>query len=189
MRLKRLGILLLASEMLIACTSLRPATPSLVPRASTQPPTPTPTAGDGTILACYYVWATQELPALSQTVQNDVQAVAGGASGSAYAYGEDCVSADGTRKFTPMETDFRMRLPVDDLTNEQHLGDLIGAVMHMVEQIPPDQLAGPQPGRVEFEFYTASAGSLRLTVDIDRFRREAGGITGAPLFRLFYAVP
>ncbi len=189
MRPKPLGIVILASGLLAACATLGPATPTVEARATIETPTPTPAGNGSGVLACYYVWASQELPALSQTLQRDVQAVAAGASGSAYAYGEDCVSADGSRKFTPMETDFRMRLPVSDLANETQLGDLIGAAMQVVERIPADQLVGPRPGRVEFEFFSANAASLRLIVDIDRFRQEAGGVTGARLFRLFHTAP
>ncbi len=173
---------------LVACSSLRRVTPTLP--VATPTPTLTPTAvvsdsGPG----CYYVWATKELPQLSQTLQAAMQTIVKGASGSAYGFGEDCVASDGTRKFLAMETDFRVRLPVQDLSNEEAMGNLIAATMQVIEALPPSQIEGPRPGRVEFEFAAGSAASLRLVVQIDRFRVQGEGLTGAALFNLFYTKP
>jgi len=189
MRRLRLAFLVLAPTVLWACTSIQAQVPTLVPLT----PSPTPAAAvngvPSGVAACYYVWTSQELPALSHVVQSGMQQVAAGGSGGAYAYGEDCVAADGTRTFTPMETDFTISLPATDLKDEEQLGDLIAAAMQVIDEIPRDQLVGPRPGRVDFEFQTTSGKSVRFTVEIDRFQREGAGLSGARLFRLLRPAP
>ena len=177
MRKLRLAFLLLVPMALWACASIQAPVPTLAPAT----PSPTPAAAvngvPSGVAACYYVWTSQELPALSQVVQSGLQQVAAGASGSAYAYGEDCVSAEGTRTFSPMETDFRVSLPASDLKDEQRLGELIAASMLVIDQVPKDQLVGPRSGRVDFEFLATGGGSLRFTVEINRFHREGAGLS------------
>lgn len=140
-------------------------------------------------MGCYYVWAYQDLPDLSPSVAAGMQAIVTGATGSAYAFGEDCVAADGTRKFLPMETDFRVKLPASDLKDEAALGNLISSTMTMIERLPPNQLAGPRPGRVEFEFDAPNGNNLRLVVDLARYRSEASGRSDTEIFRLFSTSP
>ncbi len=159
-------------------------TPSLTPSL-----TPTSTPSPSSATGCYYVWATQNLPDLSALVQSGLQTVATGAMGNAYAFGEDCVAADGTRTFLAMESDFRVKLPVKDLADDLALGNLINSTMAMLDQLPSGQIAGPRPGRVEFEFVTSAGESLRLTVDIARYRAEAKGLDGVSVFRLFRSTP
>ncbi len=189
MRLQNLGIVLLISALVTACTALRPTPTVPVPTAIS--PTPSGSVGGvpGGVAACYYVWTSQQLPGLSKILQDALRGVVAGASGSANAYGEDCVSADGTRTFTPMETDFWVSLPATDLKDDQELGDLMAAAMKVIDQLPKDQLVGPRPGRVQFQFYSGTADSPAYLVDIDRFHREAAGLSGARLFHLFQSQP
>lgn len=189
MRKMRLVLLLVVPTALWACTSLQAPAPTLVPGTPTSARSAAVDGVPSGVAVCYYIWTSQELPALSQVVQSGIQQVAAGASGSAYAYGEDCVSADGTRTFSPMETDFRVSLPVADLTDEQQLGELIAAAMRIIDGMPKDQLVGPRPGRVDFEFHSTAGDSVRFTVDIDRFHREGASLSGARLFRLFRPAP
>ena len=49
--------------------------------------------------------------------------------------------------------------------------------------------AGPRPGRVEFEFYSGADSSLRLIIEIDRYRAEAQDLEGAELFKHFRPAP
>lgn len=170
-------------------TSPVPPSPSPSLPSPTSSPTPIPAAGESSTTGCYYVWATQELPELSQSMQEAMQAVTPGSTGRAYAFGEDCVAADGTRRFLAMETDFRVKLPVQDLQDEAALGALISATMGAVGRLPQSQLAGPRPGRVEFEFVAADGTSLRLTVDIARFRSLASGVSDTEIFQLFRTPP
>lgn len=183
---------LFSALALWACTTagtrLEAQTPPsiLSTTASQTPPADIPTATTG---ACYYIWASRELPQLSQIVDTALRGVEPAATGNAYAYGEDCVSPDGTRTFSPLETDFRVRIAVRDLKAHEALGNLIVIVMNVIEEIPEAQLVGLRPGRVELEFYTTTAENLHLEVDIDRYRRQATGLKGAALFRLFYTTP
>jgi hypothetical protein len=54
--------------------------------------------------------------------------------------------------FAAMETDFNVTLTVNDLTNEAELGEWIVKVMQVIEDIPQEQIVGPQPGRVSIMF-------------------------------------
>ena len=57
-------------------------------------------------------------------IDEEIRAIDPAASGNASYYGEDCVYADGHSTFSAMETDFYVRIPVDDLTNEEAFGGL-----------------------------------------------------------------
>lgn len=181
----RLASVLLVSAALWACAP--PRSPALT--VVQVGPSPTSEAVPSGVAACYYVWTSQELPALSQVVQSGMQQVAAGGSGGAYAYGEDCVAADGTRAFTPMETDFTVSLPATDLKDEEQLGNLMAAAMRVIDLLPKDQLVGPRPGRVQFFFHAGTADSPPYTVEIERYLREGAGLNGVRFFRLFRSAP
>lgn len=103
--------------------------------------------------ACGYQWAYQDLPELSTDFLQSIQQLQSEAQGNAYAFGENCVRADGSvDRFIPMETDFNIELQVADLSNESDLGEWIVKVMQVIEEIPADQITGPRPGRVTVIF-------------------------------------
>jgi hypothetical protein len=108
---------------------------------------------------------------------------------SAYAFGEECRAASGETSFLAMETDFRIRVPVDSLSNKEEMGRAVLQAMAAIETLPSEQLPGTRPGRVEFEFAAADSQSLRIIIDITRFRQEAGGLQGAELLQQFQASP
>lgn len=147
------------------------------------------TAGASSYPGCYYTWATRELPELSLRVDSVVRSIQSNAAGAAYAFGEDCTPADGTHSFSAMETDFRTTFPVSDLQDQEALGNLMADTLRALDALPQADLPGTHPGRVEFVFEGGAAGSLRLNVEIARYRAEALGITGVQLFRLFYPAP
>ena len=91
--------------------------------------------------------------------------------------------------FLAMETDFRLRLPVQDLGDETALGNELARAMALIEELPTEGIPGPRPGRVEFEFYTQDSESLRLTIEISRYRAESPGLEGAVLLRHFRPSP
>jgi hypothetical protein len=134
------------------------------------------------------VWSSQDLPELSGKFNRELRAADPVMTGSAYAFGEDCVGADTSRKFIPMETDFRIQVAVDDLSDKERMGNAIGNAMAVVGGIPPSQLEGPQPGRAEFEFITPASDSLRLNVDIAGYTRNASRLHGAELFDALQSV-
>ncbi len=188
MKIRLLAVASLAALALAACASIgmRPtATPTAAASA-----TPLAEGSSSPVLACYYVWTTQELQELSGTFQEGLKkSISPDATGSAFAYGEDCVAADGTRRFTAMETDFRVRLVIDNLADQQQMGDFMAAALRLIGGIPREQLVGPQPGRVDFEFDAADGSSLHVNVELDRFQSEAATLSGAALFKHFYQSP
>jgi hypothetical protein len=73
--------------------------------------------------------------------------------------------------------------------DEAALGDWIFNVMQVILDLPSEEIKGPQPGRVDFDFKQPDPAELMLTVPIDKYRAEAAGLKGAALFRLFYTSP
>lgn len=191
MRFRRVGCVFLATLVLCACELPRPH-PTLA--AAVTSPAGANSNGTATEMAptaggCYYVWTTQDLPAASKSVNSALQAVDSQLTGSAYAYGEDCVAADGSHTFKAMETDFRIRVQVVDLADAGKIGNFIGLVMKAIASIPSDQILGAQPGRVDFEFHKSDSEELNLSVSIAKYREAAPGTSGADLFRLFTTGP
>ncbi len=188
MKLRFITTLILLSLTLFACASAGSVTPvasgptQIVEPAST---TPTPVLTTPAYEGCAYMWASHDLPDLSQKVAAGLQAVDPNLTGSAYAYGEDCVYADGHSTFSAMETDYRVKVSVTDLQDEKSLGDWIFKVMDVITKLPAGETAGPQPGRVEFQFSKSESETLNLNVSIAKYKSQAAGLTGAELFKLF----
>jgi hypothetical protein len=138
---------------------------------------------------CYYVWAEQDIPGLSEELDRSLQAVSPDLSGSAYAFGEDCVYADGRREFGAMETDFRVQVKVKDLKDEKTLGNWMVKTMQVIEGLPRDELQGGRPGTVQFNFIKSDTENLYLSVSLEEYRTAARGLEGAELFRHFHKNP
>ncbi len=186
-----LAILCIASQ---ACASAFPATPAELTTGTVTPAAPTefvPTAVPvtPTYEGCAYVWASQDLPDLSRQLNAELQKIGTDLTGLAYAYGENCVYGDGHATFSAMETDYRIGVKVTTLRDEGTLGEWIRKVMNIVLDLPPDQLQGPQPGRVDFDFKQPDPAELFVTVPIDKYRQEADNLRGADLLHLFYPTP
>lgn len=184
--------LILVGLSLQACTqtaAVVESTPSAVATVTSTatPSIPTATASDSTV--CYFVWATRDLPDLSEKLSKELQSLDPAASASAYSYGEDCVYADGTRTFTAMETDFQIQVPVADLTDKESLGNWIPKVMSIILALPAAELQGPNHGMAEFEFQTSNSDIRRLNVAINQYETLAQGLTGARLFDALAATP
>jgi len=182
--------LFLLTLALSACASVNLVTPGA--SGSTESPSTTVEASSTTTTeipptseSCAYVWASQELPDLSQKVYDALQAVDTNLTGNAYAYGENCVDAGGHGTFTAMETDFRVKVSVSDLKDEKALGDWIASAMGAITKLPADEVPGPQPGRVEFAFTKSETETLFLNVSIAKYQKLAPGISGAELFQNF----
>ena len=192
MALRLVVLLVFVSQAISAC-SPRPPSPAPAGTGAAQPPPtaiPSPTiVPGGGATGCYYVWATRELPELAEKLQAELAVEDPRIRAGAYAFGEDCRREDGTVTFLPMETDFRVQIPVQSLADEGVLGDWISRVMLIVDAIPADELSGPRPGRAEFEFQVDGSDSLRINVELSRYRAEARGLAGAELFRFFLPKP
>jgi hypothetical protein len=186
--------LLVLVFILLACAFPgleNPAPVGVTPQALTVSPIPNSNLTEitPTYEGCAYVWASHDLPELSKKVNAALQAKDSKAGGSAYAYGEDCVYADGHGTFSAMETDFRVQILVQDLKDEASLGNWIVEVMSVIDALPPTELSGPQPGRVDIEFRSTASENLFLHVSILKYRQEAQGLKGPQLFKLFYNNP
>lgn len=105
------------------------------------------------------------------------------ARANAYAFGENCISADGNVvTFLAMETDFNITLQVDDISNESDLGEWIVRVMQVIEDIQQEQIVGPQRGRVRITFQS-SADQRVVNFYINQYQDLPAGLSNAEIFQ------
>lgn len=173
---------LLVTLLLNACSAIS-QTPQTAPPATTEAPTFVPTTpAPSNPGECGYQWAYQDLPALSARFQQSIQVLHPDAQATAFAFGENCVRADGSSTFLPMETDFNVTVPVNDLKSESDLGQWTVEVMEVITAIPPEQIVGPRPGRVSLTFRSGSE-QAGLNFYIDQYRELPAGLSVAEVFR------
>jgi hypothetical protein len=195
--------------LILSACSTRVASPQPVPPAQTDTPLPFPTTTvldpklivtlstphidqppDGAITAappnpqdCGYQWANQDLPELSSRFQASIQALQPGAQANAYAFGENCMLADGSvGGFSAMETDFNVTLQVNDLTNESELGEWVVKTMQVIEGIPQDQIVGPRPGRVSIVFQS-NADQKGVNFYLNQYQALPSGLSNSEIFQ------
>jgi len=130
---------------------------------------------------CGYQWAQHTLPELSSQFLQSMQALQPDIQAGAFAFGEDCIYADGTSTFVPMETDFNVTIPVSD-TTEAALGEWIVKIMQVIEVIPPDQILGPRPGRVAITF-DANGQRQGVTFYIDQYQALPTGLSPTEIYQ------
>lgn len=135
---------------------------------------------------CGYKWAYQDDPELTTKLDDAVRLLNPAASAKAQQFGEDCVYEDGHSTFLAMETDFYVRLPVEDLTTEEDFGDWMSEVLQIVIKFPQEQIQGKY-GFVEFWFEKSVDEHVITRVPIEQYMAEAKEITGAELYRMFVA--
>jgi hypothetical protein len=176
--MRRIYLSLFFLTLIVAGCTLRVASPTPPPPSTPEaPPISATTAIPPDSQNCGYQWAHNDLPELSSSFQEAIQQLEPKAQASAYAFGENCVLADGSiGRFLPMETDFNVMLPVDDLANEAVLGRWIVRVMEVIENIPADQIAGPRPGRVSVVFESSTAQRV-INFYIDQYRALPAGLS------------
>ncbi|MBK9927701.1 MAG: hypothetical protein IPP66_20715 [Anaerolineales bacterium] len=139
---------------------------------------------------CGFTWAYHDLPEITTEFDTAVKALNSSASAHATAFGEDCFGPDGQFvRFAAMETDFYVTMPASDLSDYESFGNIIAQVLQIVTGFPPDTLAGPKPGFVEFRFEKSASESIGLRVPIEQYKTTAHGITGEELLRMFYTGP
>jgi len=152
-------------------------------------PAPTETsATDPAYEGCAFTWAYHDDPALTEKLNTQIQTLDEKASATATLFGEDCIYADGHSTFGVMETDFYIHLQVDDLSDEEALGNWLHESMAVVTQLPRDEIQGGRYGFVEYSFETKSE-KTTLRVPIQNYLDEAQGKTGAELFQMFNTSP
>jgi len=139
---------------------------------------------------CGFQWAYEDLPELTAQFDQAIKSLVPASASHATAFGENCVAADGqVVRFLAMETDFYVIVTVESLDNYETFGNWVYDVMQVVNGFPPDMIAGPQPGFVEFRFEKSISESIGFRVPIRQYNDTAQGITGEELFRLFYTNP
>ena len=131
---------------------------------------------------CGYQWARQALPELSGQFQQSIELLQPGAQAYAFGYGENCVHADGTTTFLPMETDFNVTMPVGDLSDKAALGEWIVKAMQVIEDLPAGQIIGPRPGRVGIRF-ESNGESQDVSFYIDQYRALPAGLGSAEIYQ------
>lgn len=138
---------------------------------------------------CAYVWAYKDAPELSTLLDDEVKALNPKAAAHAQFFGEDCLHSNGSTTFGAMETDFYVRLPVDDISQTEEFGNFSAQVMEAVTQIPRETMEGPNYGFVEFTFEKNETERLILRIPIQKYLDNAKDLTGAELFNTFYSPP
>ncbi len=134
---------------------------------------------------CGYQWATQPLPEVTAELQQRLERQnILAAEVNAAAYGENCVLADGTiARFLTKQTDLYFKVPIADMEDTQNLGELTEGIILFVEDIPPDQLVGPNEGYIQINFSSAfgQMASLWFQPSTGRAALEEG-LRGAELY-------
>ena len=138
---------------------------------------------------CSFFWVSRALPELSAQVQAAVHEFQQEAQARAETFGEGCLYVKDHQEFTALEMDFHVVLQVDNLSNTAELGNWIAKVMPIINQLPPEQVPGAQPGIIDFRFSQGETEYIRVRVPIHRYQNEAQGKTGAELFLFFYENP
>jgi hypothetical protein len=131
---------------------------------------------------CGYQWAYQDMPELAASFQSSIQELQPGAQASLFAFGENCVRADGSSSFIPMETDFNITLQVTDLANEADLGEWIVKVVQIIENIPTEEIVGPRPGRVAIAFQSGEEKG-NISFYINQYRDLPAGLSNAEIYQ------
>src|SRR5688572_1135564 len=104
-----------------------------------------------TLGSCYFTWAYQDAPELTEKLDTTIKELNPDAKATATLFGEDCPYADGSSTFGVMETDFTVKLPVNDLSKHEEFGDWVKEMMQIVTEIPREEIQGNY-GFVEFRF-------------------------------------
>ena len=134
---------------------------------------------------CAFMWAYQDEPDLTEKLDSAVKELNPTASAKATLFGEDCIYSYGSKTFGVIETDFTVRLPVDDLTQHEEFGNWVKDVMQIVIEIPREEIPGKY-GFVEFWFEKNEDENITFRVPIQQYLDEAGEKSGIELFEYFY---
>ena len=181
---KRVTRALLFLTLILSACTLPVVSPSPLPTLTTEAPPASPTtAVPPESQSCGYQWAYDDLPQLSSSFRESIQTLQPEAEANAFAFGENCFLSDGrVARFIPMETDFDIRLQVTDIADEAALGEWIVKIMEVIQNIPPEEIVGPRPGRVIVTF-TAGTAQSGVNFYIDRYRALPAGLSNAEIYK------
>ena len=152
---------------------------------------PTPSAAASSSPApCAFVEDRQPLPDLSARFLAGLKSAGLPVeTARAEAYGESCVTADGSSAhFTASETDFYVTLQVGAIDDEALLGKLLEELLAVVEKMPADQL-GPNPGYVGVTFKAGDQVQNLWFTRTQASTLQSQGIRGADLYRALNTRP
>lgn len=135
--------------------------------------------------SCYFNWAYHIDPNLTEKLDVAVKDINPDASATVTLFGEDCIYDNGSSTFIVMETDFQVRLLVEDLSAHEDFGNWMRQIMSIVVAIPQKEIQGNY-GFVEFWFEKSEMENLIVRIPIQKYIDEAEGKTGVELFNTFY---
>ena len=192
----RLAGLAVALLVLTGCAAVSQAI-----QTPTSPATPVPTLILNTIVpsvmdtpsdpsVCAYVLVSKDAPDAAAMINQayrsanftniDVRAA---------AYGENCIDTNTNRvvSFSAMQTDIYLTVPVQDIHDEQALGNWVARLTPVIDLVPAGQLPGPNPGNISVQFIDSSG-----TVTLWFPRKSAQeliqkGIDGSALYEALLA--
>jgi hypothetical protein len=111
-------------------------------------------------------------------------------SARAEAYGENCITADGSvAHFAARETDFYVTLTVADLANEAELGNLLEQTLAVIDQLLIDQMPGPNPGYVGITFKASEQVQNLWFMQTEATELRKQGLKGTDLYRALKEKP
>jgi hypothetical protein len=187
-----IGIILSATAGFLAIRNVAaPSQESVIPDSGTAPSESAPIdleTNTPEIESCYFVWAYRDALELTEKLDASVKSINPNARAHATLFGEDCIYADGHSIFSAMQTDFYVRLPVDNSINEATLGNWMALVLELIVQLPRAEVQGNY-GFVEFWFEKAQANPIFVRVPIQKYLDEARGKKGTELFQMFHSQP
>ncbi len=141
----------------------------------------TPAANDE---PCAYNWAHQEAPELTKTFASAAHEIDSKVEARASFFGESCSYSDGRQNFLPMESNFYVRIKVNDLQNAGELGTWIFKITEAALAIPKSEIQGNY-GYVEFWFWKSESVVNIIRVPIDLYLEMGRGIPPEQLYEMF----
>ena len=189
---KSILALLFWTLILCACSTNLSTTdtapPVILTSIATESPTLTITITASSYGGCGYQWAYKDIPDLSSKFLRAIQQLQPSAQANAFAFGEDCVYADGHADFIAMETDFNITLQVTNATDTNECGEWVMKVMQIILDIPKDEIVGPRPGRVSMSLQAGSE-QKNFNFYIDRYQALSTGLSSAEICTALQAQP
>lgn len=150
---------------LTGCTALAnalqtpAAPPTTIPTLVYVTVTPNATSTPLSSSVCAYVLVSKDAPDAA-TLVSQVYRTAGftDVDVRAAATGENCIDTNTNSivSFSAMQTDIYLTIPVQDTADTQALGSWISRLVPVINQVPANQLPGPNPGDIGMQFKSAS---------------------------------
>ncbi len=187
--MQRIFSTLLFWTLVLSACSTGVVSPPAVPPSPTEAPVIFPTITfTPTPVICAWQEAIKDLPELSSSFQQSIQALQPEAQASARAIGENCFGWGGNIvSFTARQTDFNVSLQVDDLANESVLGKWVVQIMQVIENIPAEQIDSPLPGSVTIVFRSSTAQSV-INFDIAQYKELPPNFNYAEIYEALKAL-